>query len=188
MSHINHIARKVPKIIRIFHRFEPMIPLTSRIRIYHALILPLLNYCISTWGRTFLISPGPTHTKLWKEATRIPCSKRHLNRILMPHSLPAKFSSLRTCFITALFRTFLEKNVMNGYHFLVANLLATETSWDHPYHSTLIQRLVSRWGKFYPCWFDSLPPRQHSREKAETLYHEWYVWLILVVYSSQREI
>ncbi len=49
-NHINKVANKISKGIRILNKLKHFLPLNAKVIIYNSLILSDLNFCILAWG------------------------------------------------------------------------------------------------------------------------------------------
>ena len=49
-KHTEKISNKCSKTIGILNRLKHVLPLEIKIMLYNALLLPHINYCITTWG------------------------------------------------------------------------------------------------------------------------------------------
>jgi len=64
-SHVNMVTKKISKTIGILNKIKHFVPQSALLNMYHALILPYLNYAVMLWGHR-----ARTIIKLQKKAIR----------------------------------------------------------------------------------------------------------------------
>ena len=100
VHHIDYIAKKISKTVGVITKLKHFLPISTLLTIYKSLLLPHINYAITSWG-----SANITHLdrllKFQKKALRAACKTHYL------HPSLSLFISTKTLNIFDLF----EKNI-----------------------------------------------------------------------------
>ena len=90
--HINHISAKIAKNVGILTRIAYLLPKTTRLNLYYALIYPYLTYCNMIWSATYKTRLSKLIT-LQKRAIRLIAGIRKLEHS-RPYFLELKLLTL----------------------------------------------------------------------------------------------
>ena len=75
--HINKVCEKISKSLGVMYKLKNIVPSSTLISLYYALIYPHLNYCNLAWGNTYLCHLEKLFL-LQKRAVRIVCNANYL--------------------------------------------------------------------------------------------------------------
>ena len=147
--HINHISKKMSRIIGILNQMKMIFPQEILLSIYNTLILPHLNYCILSWGKYC-----ESVTLLQKRAMRAVCYTKY-----NAHTEPL----FQMCNVLK-FNDLYETKLLIFYHKLMNNNTSSNFLNFKPTISKANERYIIRSPKYI------LPSHNHEYIKLTCRY------------------
>ena len=148
-THIDHISKKMSRIIGILNQMKMIFPQEILLSIYNTLILPHLNYCILSWGKY-----GESVTLLQKRAMRAVCYTKY-----NAHTEPL----FKMCNVLK-FNDLYETKLLIFYHKLMNNNTSSNFLNFKPTISKANERYIIRSPKYI------LPSHNHEYIKLTCRY------------------